>query len=366
MPTSRATATKTSTATKRKAAPKQSRQALKDRTNIQSDAEDDAPEEDDAPKRKLKRARKAAASRKPKAAKTAEPVVVVQETQPDPEDVEQSVEMEEVEVDAMDIAQVPTPVQVPQFVQRPRSASVQPLQQLQPRPSARSVSAIPGYPAPRDRSASASGTERERRGGDPELRRKLNDITKKFDSLNLKYQNLQELGKTSADTNFEKLKRASDDKAKDAAQVIASLKKEIAELRKPSNLKDAAEVAGLQKEVASLTATNAKVTAENTALKATVQTAQNASKSLEAKLVAARQQISASQDTKAPVSTATSRSVAGTVPEAQKTWKMKENLYSDLTGLLIQNVRQKDNEDQFDCIQTGKNGSKCAFLFADV
>ena len=37
---------------------------------------------------------------------------------------------------------------------------------------------------------------------------------------------------------------------------------------------------------------------------------------------------------------------------------MKENLYSDLTGLIIRNVKRKDGEDEFDCLQTGRNGSK--------
>jgi hypothetical protein len=37
---------------------------------------------------------------------------------------------------------------------------------------------------------------------------------------------------------------------------------------------------------------------------------------------------------------------------------MKENLYADLTGLLIRAVKRKDGEDEYDCIQTGRNGSK--------
>lgn len=38
--------------------------------------------------------------------------------------------------------------------------------------------------------------------------------------------------------------------------------------------------------------------------------------------------------------------------------QLKENLYSDLTGLILTNVKKVDDADVFDCIQTGRNGSK--------
>jgi hypothetical protein len=38
--------------------------------------------------------------------------------------------------------------------------------------------------------------------------------------------------------------------------------------------------------------------------------------------------------------------------------KLKEDLYSDLTGLIIRNVKRLDDEDVYDCIQTGRNGCK--------
>lgn len=43
---------------------------------------------------------------------------------------------------------------------------------------------------------------------------------------------------------------------------------------------------------------------------------------------------------------------------ATQTAKMKENLYSDLTGLVITSVKRDGPEDVYDCIQTGRNGSK--------
>ena len=365
-------ARRVSGATKRKAAPK--RQALKDRTNEQagSDTEEVDNFEDDAPK-KTKRAKTTAAARKP-AAKSKKELGVIPETQPDSdavEDVEQSIEMDP---DNMDVSMVPTPKQTQKYAQRARSTSVQPLrprpsaraasvQPLQPRPSARSVSAQPGYPPPRERSGSVSDTARERRGGDPELRRKLNDMTSKYENLNLKYQNLQEIGKGNAESNFEKLKRASDQKAKDADSLIASLKKEIAELKKASSTtsKDSAESSALQKQVNTLTSTNTTLTTERDNLKSSLSVAQNETKSLEAKLIAARQQLSnsdnAAKEKAANAKDNLSRSVGPGANDAQKEMKMKENLYSDLTGLIIRGVKRKEGEDEYDCIQTGRNGS---------
>lgn len=365
------------TATKRKAAPKtQSRQALKDRTNIQhggSDTEevDNFDEDVESAKPKTKRAKTTTARKQPAARTTSKSnatkrapaamLGVIPETQPDPdvlEDVSQSVEIVDA-ADNMDITTAPTPPQVQRFVQRARSTSVQP---LLPRASARSVSAQPGYPPLRERSGSASGTERERRGGDPELRRKLNDMTTKYENLNLKYQNLQEIGQNTAQTNFEKLKRASDQKAKDASDLIASLKKEIAELKKQSG-SSSSETTSLQKQVEKLTTTNNGLTTENGNLKNSLQVGQNEIKSLEAKLVAARQQLSSSsaaaESSKASeAKNALNRSVGPNATDAQKEAKMKENLYSDLTGLIIRGVKRKEGEDEYDCIQTGRNGSK--------
>lgn len=44
--------------------------------------------------------------------------------------------------------------------------------------------------------------------------------------------------------------------------------------------------------------------------------------------------------------------------QATQTAKMKENLYSDLTGLVVTGVKRDGPEDVYDCIQTGRNGSK--------
>lgn len=369
----------TKAAPKRKAAPK-SRQPLKDRTNVQEeneieegDAFDEEDAADDKPKAKRakttkattrknatadteepKKAPAAKRGRQTKRAPTPEALMTIPETQQDPdqvEDVEQSIEANP---DNMDIEQEPTPKQVPRFYQRAPSVPIQP---LQPRPSARpgvrAGSAQPAYS--RQRSGSASGNER--RGGDPELRRQLNEMTKKYENLQLKYEGLEDVGKTQAESNFEKLKRASDQKARDASELITSLKKELAELKKSSS-SSSSESTGLQKQINTLTTANDKLTSDRDDLKSKLQVSQNEVKSLEAKLIQARQQLSTSAAEAKAQEKKLNNNMPSNATESQKEAKMKENLYADLTGLIIRGVKQRESEDEYDCIQTGRNGSK--------
>lgn len=67
-------------------------------------------------------------------------------------------------------------------------------------------------PVNRRRAGSASDTERT--GNDPALRRKLGEMTKKVDNLEMRYNNLREVGVKEAEANFEKLKAVSEAKSK--------------------------------------------------------------------------------------------------------------------------------------------------------
>ena len=113
---------------------------------------------------------------------------IIPETQPAPMDIDTSVFPEEDNEDA-----------VPQSVFRP-TVNV-PLS-----------SRVRQAPAARRRAGSASDTERT--ATDPALRRKLGDLTKKFENLDLKYRNLREVGIKEAEANFERLKTTSEAKAK--------------------------------------------------------------------------------------------------------------------------------------------------------
>ena len=77
-------------------------------------------------------------------------------------------------------------------------------------------------PVNRRRAGSASDTERI--GSDPALRRKLGEMTKMVDNLQMRYDSLREVGVKEADANFDKLKAQSEAKSK--GKWLASLSKQ--------------------------------------------------------------------------------------------------------------------------------------------
>jgi len=64
----------------------------------------------------------------------------------------------------------------------------------------------------RKRAGSASDVEKG--GSDPATRRRLGELTKKMEALDMKYQNLRDVGIKEAEANFEKLKKHSEDRSK--------------------------------------------------------------------------------------------------------------------------------------------------------
>ena len=64
----------------------------------------------------------------------------------------------------------------------------------------------------RRRAGSASDTERA--GSDPTLRRRLGDLTRKHESLELRYRDLKEIGVKEAEINYERLRKQSEVNAK--------------------------------------------------------------------------------------------------------------------------------------------------------
>lgn len=227
----------------------------------------------------------------------------------------------------------------------------------QPQPTVR-----PGH----QRAGSASDTERT---GDPALRRKLGDMTKKFETLQMRYTRLQDVGIKEAETNFERLRQQSQAQEQAASELIESLKAELAAARK-----DAGQNTSLSTQVAKAKdlakISDEKLKASESQLASVTEKlalVQSDNKSLQAKLAATRQ---ASHDTnnntRVPGSaikgkaTANDRAAAALLVLAQ----LKEDLYGDLTGLIVRSVEKTAEADVFDCIQTGRNGSK--FIFPSI
>ena len=98
-------------------------------------------------------------------------------------------------------------------------------------------------------------------------------------------------------------------------------------------------------------------------------TSQNEVKALQAKLAATRA-ATASVEPASAFGRATGAAANGKGPAARtmmgnaeavmaaQVAQLKENMYSDLTGLIMRNVDRQDDGDIYDCIQTGRNGSK--------
>lgn len=125
------------------------------------------------------------------------------------------------------------------------------------------------------------------------------------------------------------------------------------------------ESARLQSQVASLQTKHEKLIEDGKTTHTTLLEAQNEVKSLTAKLDAARKSNAAPE--KVPGSAMKSRDLGrsqmGNYPETAKHAVLKEELYRDLTGLIINSVKQKDGEDEYSCIQTGRNGSECRTVY---
>ncbi|KAI0888856.1 chromosome segregation protein Csm1/Pcs1-domain-containing protein [Annulohypoxylon maeteangense] len=191
---------------------------------------------------------------------------------------------------------------------------------------------------------------------EPAMRRRVGDLTRKYESLEAKYRDLREIGVKEAERNYDLLKKQSEDKANTANQLIATLKAQLStqtELAKETQrLKQQLEasqtkVEELQNKVDD---TNASLTGAKTEIK-----------TLTTKLSAARS--AETVTTKVPGSAIkgnnnlNNRLLANAEASAHIA-QMKEDLYGDLTGLIVRGVKREENGgDTYDCIQTGRNGT---------
>lgn len=112
---------------------------------------------------------------------------------------------------------------------------------------------------------------------------------------------------------------------------------------------DRKKLEGLEAKVAELTASLSEARQEV--------------KTLSTKLAASRSAEAAATTAKVPGSaikggTAAARAIATASSDAVQTAQMKEDLYGDLTGLIVRVVKRDSTGQVFDCIQTGRNGSE--------
>ena len=147
-----------------------------------------------------------------------------------------------------------------------------------------------------------------------------------------------------------------------ANDLIASLKLELSTQRT-----QAQESRSLRSQLSATNTSLATIQANNTQLATSLTEAQNEIKSLQVKLIA-RASSAATETGYAANARTPGSALRGRVPgrgnvmgkeEATKAEIaiLKEELYSDLTGLILRGVERGDQSDVYDCIQTGRNGS---------
>lgn len=130
-----------------------------------------------------------------------------------------------------------------------------------------------------------------------------------------------------------------------ADELIAQLREEIAEQSK--------QIQRVEQLQSQLSASKAEADALNTQLSETDQSLAQAKS--EMKILYSKLAVSRHIEPNSKGSAAGNRTAPG---ENNPAAQIKEELYADLTGLLVRDVRRVDKEDVFDCIQTGRNGSK--------
>jgi chromosome segregation ATPase len=108
-----------------------------------------------------------------------------------------------------------------------------------------------------------------------------------------------------------------------------------------------------------------KLQSQISEMSASLSGAQNEIKALQAKLAASRNASVESANTKGPGSAVKHNGQVRTImvgsaeaAQAAQVAQLKEDLYSDLTGLIIRGVKRMEEGDVYDCIQTGRNGSE--------
>ncbi|KAK1836475.1 Monopolin complex subunit pcs1 [Podospora conica] len=291
---------------------------------------EDVPEEVDEPAQKPK------ARGRPK--KSIEPAPVKEASKParappGRKGVRQAVQ------ETMDVSEIPETQQPEPVVEEEEDR----LEDLPPRQFS-SPSKRPGYSSSSDS------------GGEPALRRKLGEMTQKFEALDRKYRALKEVAVTEAESNFDKLKKLTDEKTKAADQLITALKSEVAVQKE-----EAKEAARLKKQLDSSDTKLDEMQTRLTSLTTSLSESRTEIKALNMKLTAARSaEASALAKSSVPGSAMkggggmlNKAASAATTQQAQ----MKEDLYSDLTGLIVRGVKRDAHEDTYDCLQTGRNGT---------
>ncbi|OJJ33210.1 hypothetical protein ASPWEDRAFT_115559 [Aspergillus wentii DTO 134E9] len=237
---------------------------------------------------------------------------------------------------------------------------------LQEEPVApRSVSASPSKVARNRLSMHRPSLSPQKRrlgeSAEPELRRKIGDLTKKHEALENRFRNLKEIGIVEANANMEKLRKQCEATTEASKNLVASLKAELEAQRALGQQSRA-----LQKQLKERDAEVAQLKTKSEEATTQLSSAQSEVKALQTKLAAARSTAASleSAATRVPGSAIKNNggnranaAASAEAAHAAQFAQLKEDLYSDLTGLIVRDVKKREDDYLYDCIQTGINGT---------
>ncbi|KAG5662324.1 hypothetical protein KAF25_004742 [Fusarium avenaceum] len=190
---------------------------------------------------------------------------------------------------------------------------------------------------------------------DVSLRRRVGDLAKKYEALEARHRDLREIGVREAEQNFARLKKQAEERTAAATQLITELKAELA-----AQTALAREGDELRKQLEASEAKTQNLEGSIQDLNKSLSGAKAEIKTLSTKLAAVRSGDSSSRVPGSAIKTggpANRTAQAEAAHASQAIAQAKEDLYADLTDLIIRGVKQEEVENTFDCIQTGRNGT---------
>ncbi|KAH8198888.1 hypothetical protein TruAng_006941 [Truncatella angustata] len=186
--------------------------------------------------------------------------------------------------------------------------------------------AVP-FSASRVRPMAALDTEAD----DPSLRRRIGELTRKYDNLEVKYRDLREIGVKEAEANYDRLKRQGDERAKTANELIETLKAQLA-----AQTELAKEGQRLKQQLKASENRAAELEDKVSTTHRSLSEAKTEIKTLSTRLAASRAAEAAS--VKVPGSARKGnigdKRVLANAEAAIQSAQVKEDLYADLTGLI--------------------------------
>ncbi|KJZ69434.1 hypothetical protein HIM_11163 [Hirsutella minnesotensis 3608] len=188
------------------------------------------------------------------------------------------------------------------------------------------------------------------------LWKRLGDLAKKYENLEMRHRDLRNVGLKAAERNFDRIKKQAEENFSASNELITQLKADLAvQLSMTEQAEDLRHQLG-QSE------------AERSRVESTVEEMKKALATARSEIAALTAKLSANRNAEANAMVPGSTRKAGTTKPGGAAYKTdmseivqvaqaKEDLYGDLTGLIVRGMRRADEEDVFDCIQTGRNGT---------